>query len=259
MPRPDAQIVEAFRRKWYKHQHDTFGAEIFSSHPRGELRSHAVERRAGGCATAGPARPVAALEELVQAYWFPLYAFARRQGEPPATAEDMVQGFFAVLLEKKYLAQVDRSKGRFRSFLLAALRHYMSKQRARGRALKRGGGVRVIALDGLDAEKRYAVEPADNADARADVRSPVGPGRAGPGAGRGWRAEYASAGKARLYAAIEPCLTGAGPSTMPQLPRELKMTEGALRTAAASPPPAVPRSASRRNRRNGRVVRTGGG
>ena len=103
-----------------------------------------------------------ALEELIQAYWFPLYAFVRRQGEPPAAAEDMVQEFFARLLEKKYLAQVDQSKGRFRSFLLGSLKHFLSNERDKDRAQKRGGGRMVIALDGLDARARYAVEPADD-------------------------------------------------------------------------------------------------
>ena len=65
-----------------------------------------------------------ALEELIQAYWFPLYAFVRRQGESPAAAEDLVQEFFARLLEKKYLSQVDPSKGKFRSFLLAAVKQH---------------------------------------------------------------------------------------------------------------------------------------
>ena len=84
-----------------------------------------------------------ALEELIQAYWFPLYAFVRRQGalgKTPAEAEDLVQEFFARLLEKKYLAQVDRSKGKFRSFLLAAMKHFLSKERARLRTQKRGAG-----------------------------------------------------------------------------------------------------------------------
>jgi len=172
-----------------------------------------------------------ALEELVQAYWFPLYAFVRRQGDSPATAEDMVQGFFAKLLEKKYLAQVDRSKGRFRSFLLAAIKNFMSKERARDRALKRGGGVRVIALDSLDAEARYAVEPADNVTAERlfdrqwalavldQVLARLG-------------AEYAAAGRARLYEAIEPCLTaGAGAVDYAKVACWLKMTEGAVRVA----------------------------
>jgi len=175
-----------------------------------------------------------ALEELIQAYWFPLYAFVRRQGslgETPAAAEDMVQEFFARLMEKKYLAQIDRSKGKFRSFLLAAVKHFLSNERARDRAQKRGGGRAVIALDALAAEARYAVEPADD----------MTPERLFD---RRWalavlelvlerlRREYAEGGKAKLYEAIEPCLTcGAGAVDYVQVSRELKMTEGAVRVA----------------------------
>lgn len=172
-----------------------------------------------------------ALEELIQAYWFPLYAFVRRQGESPAGAEDIVQAFFARLLEKKYLTQVDRSKGKFRSFLLAAVKHFLSKERARDRAQKRGGGRAVIALDALDAEARYAVEPADD----------MTPERLFD---RRWalavlelvlqrlRGKYAGSGKAKLYEAIEPCLTcGAGAIDYSQVSRDLKMTKGTLRVA----------------------------
>jgi RNA polymerase sigma-70 factor (ECF subfamily) len=180
----------------------------------------------------GPDTPTRrALEELIQAYWFPLYAFVRRQGQSPAGAEDMVQEFFARLLEKKYLAQVDRSKGRFRSFLLAAVKHFLAKERARDRAKKRGGGRPVIALDALDAEARYAVEPADD----------MTPERLFD---RRWalavlelvlerlRGEYAQCGKAELYQAIEPCLTwGAGAIDYVHVSHEMKMTEGAVRVA----------------------------
>ena len=171
-----------------------------------------------------------AMEELIQAYWFPLYAFVRRQGESPASAEDMVQEFFARLLEKKYLAQVDRAKGKFRSFLLAAMKHFLSNERNKLRAKKRGGGA-VIALDGLSAEARYAVEPADEMTAERLFD-------------RRWalavldqvlarlNAEYAQGGKTNLYQALEPCLTsGAGAVNYAQASRELGMTEGAVRSA----------------------------
>lgn len=172
-----------------------------------------------------------ALEELIQAYWFPLYAFVRRQGESPVAAEDAVQEFFARLLEKKYLSQVDRSKGKFRSFLLACVKHFLSKERARGRALKRGGGRTVIALDALDAEARYAVAPADD----------LTPERLFD---RRWalavlelvlerlRKEYAQAGKAGLYQAVEPCLTGgAGALDYAKVASEQGMAEASVRVA----------------------------
>jgi RNA polymerase sigma factor (sigma-70 family) len=107
----------------------------------------------------------AALEDLCAAYWYPLYAFARRSGSSPEDAEDVVQSFFATLLEKEWLAQADPERGRFRTFLLAAFRHHASHVRERGRAQKRGGGRIPVPLD--DAEVRYAREPADRLTAEA--------------------------------------------------------------------------------------------
>ena len=106
-------------------------------------------------------RARAALEALCRTYWYPLYAFARRLGQSPHDAEDSVQGFFAICLEKHYLAAAEQAKGRFRSFLLLALKRYLAKERDKSRARKRGGGERPIALDGLSAEQRYALEPAE--------------------------------------------------------------------------------------------------
>ena len=100
-----------------------------------------------------------ALEKLCRAYWYPLYAYARRNGSSPHDAQDLTQGFFAQLLEKNYLAQVGREKGRFRSFMLAAFKHFLSDQHDRATAAKRGGNQKIISLDD-DAEDRYGHEPA---------------------------------------------------------------------------------------------------
>jgi RNA polymerase sigma-70 factor (ECF subfamily) len=110
-------------------------------------------------------RARAAMEALCRAYWYPLYAFVRRMGQSPHDAEDSVQGFFAVCLEKNYLAVAQKEKGRFRSFLLLALKRYLAKERDKSRARKRGGGQKPIALDSLTAEQRYAVEPAEHLSA----------------------------------------------------------------------------------------------
>jgi DNA-directed RNA polymerase specialized sigma24 family protein len=99
-----------------------------------------------------------ALQTLCRAYWQPLYFFVRRQGYEPADAEDLTQGFFARLLEKNYLLQVGPEKGRFRSFLLVALRHFISDERDYARALKRGGGKTHLAFDTESAELLYAKE-----------------------------------------------------------------------------------------------------
>jgi RNA polymerase sigma factor (sigma-70 family) len=103
-----------------------------------------------------------ALAKLCQAYWYPLYAFVRRQGHGPHDAQDLTQEFFMRLLEKDYLGDVDRSKGKFRSFLLAALKHFLSKEWARAKTLKCGGGRTFVPLDIFPSETRYLREPEDN-------------------------------------------------------------------------------------------------
>ena len=103
----------------------------------------------------------AALEKLCRTYWPPLYAFVRRSGHAPADAQDLTQGFFLQLLQRNFLDGVDPCKGRFRSFLLAALQHHLSNERDRARAQKRGGGLAPISIDAQDAEGRYLLEPAD--------------------------------------------------------------------------------------------------
>jgi RNA polymerase sigma-70 factor (ECF subfamily) len=101
-----------------------------------------------------------ALEKLCRSYWYPLYAFVRRQGRGPHDAQDLTQEFFARLLEKHYLEEVDRAKGRFRSFLLAALKHFLSNEWDRQRAHKRGGASPHVPIDTQFAESRYGLEPA---------------------------------------------------------------------------------------------------
>ena len=102
-----------------------------------------------------------ALVTLCTAYWYPLYAFVRRQGYRTEDAQDLTQAFFAKLLEKNYLGEADQQRGRFRSFLLASLKHFLANQRDYARAQKRGGGRPVISLDFESAESRYRHEPPD--------------------------------------------------------------------------------------------------
>ncbi len=101
-----------------------------------------------------------ALEELCQAYWFPLYAYIRRSGESKEDAEDITQGFFLNLLGRSDLAGLDRGKGKFRSFLLASLKHYISNDRDRKRTKKRGGHITHLPLDWEDADAKFNL--ADN-------------------------------------------------------------------------------------------------
>lgn len=110
-------------------------------------------------AAGGPASR-RALSSLCEAYWYPLYAFVRRQGYDADAARDLTQGYFLTFLEKDYLADVKPEAGRFRSFLLASLKHFLSKVRDKERALKRGGGKVVLAIDLDDAESRFLAERA---------------------------------------------------------------------------------------------------
>jgi RNA polymerase sigma-70 factor (ECF subfamily) len=103
----------------------------------------------------------AALADLCQSYWYPLYVYLRRRGYPQQEAEDLVQGFFAQLLEKNYIKAADRERGRFRSFLLTSLKNYAANEWDRRTALKRGGDATTLSLDFEDAEGRYVIEPAD--------------------------------------------------------------------------------------------------
>lgn len=101
----------------------------------------------------------AALATLCETYWYPLYAFLRRRGHDAEDAQDLTQAFFARLLEKRTLRQADPARGRFRSFLLAALQHFVANERDRDRAKKRGGGVPVLSLEFETAEGRFLREP----------------------------------------------------------------------------------------------------
>ena len=105
-----------------------------------------------------------ALAQLCRSYWYPLYAFVRRKGHTPEDAQDLTQAFFARLLEKNYVAQADRTRGRFRTFLLAALEHFLADEWDKSKRLKRGGGQQILSFDALSAEERYQLEPSDLAD-----------------------------------------------------------------------------------------------
>lgn len=172
-----------------------------------------------------------AMSSLAQTYWFPLYGFIRREGYSAQDAEDLTQEFITKLIEKQYLADVDPTKGRFRSFLLASLRHFLSNQRDRDLAAKRGGRHRFIALDQLDAEARYQLEPAtdltperlfDRRWALALLDQVLN--RLGD--------DYARTGRADVYETLKPVLQ-ADPDapTYAQLGKRLAMSETAIKVA----------------------------
>jgi DNA-directed RNA polymerase specialized sigma24 family protein len=173
-----------------------------------------------------------ALAELCGAYWYPLYAFVRRKGRDAESAQDIVQGFFARLLEKGDLALVDRAKGRFRSFLMASCSHFLSNQSDRDRARKRGGGRTPISIDGPEAEGRYGKEPTHDLTAERLFE-------------RRWattlldnvlgavEAEMARAGKSRQFEVLRPALLGGGERVpYARIAAELGLSEEAARAAA---------------------------
>jgi DNA-directed RNA polymerase specialized sigma24 family protein len=102
-----------------------------------------------------------ALAELCRTYWYPLYVYTRRRGNNPAEAEDLTQGFFARLLEKNYISNITPGVGRFRSFLLTSLKHYLANEWDRAQTFKRGGGKVIFSLDDENPEARYKFEPVD--------------------------------------------------------------------------------------------------
>ena len=173
----------------------------------------------------------AALERLCSSYWYPLYAFVRRRGQAPPDAEDLTQAFFARLLAHNWIAQADRHKGRFRSFLLMAMKRFLAKEWDKVKTLKRGGQVRLVPFQWDTAETRYTREP-------ADIRTPEQVFE------KQWaltllasvlnrlREDYSRDGKGALFHTLEPCLIGSR-DTQPYaaLAAELGMSEGAARVA----------------------------
>ena len=129
------------------------------SGPRQFATTHwSVVLRAGDSQASASAE---ALDSLCRAYWYPLYVYVRCRGRGPEEAGDLTQEFFARLLEKKWLREADPSRGRFRTFLLTAMMHFLANEWRQGQTLKRGGGRECIALDALEAEERFGLEPRD--------------------------------------------------------------------------------------------------
>jgi RNA polymerase sigma-70 factor (ECF subfamily) len=106
-------------------------------------------------------RARAALTSLCRAYWYPLYAYVRRRGYTAPDAQDLTQEFFARLLQQNWLQQADRQRGKFRTFLLTALSHFLANEWDKAKAQKRGGTVQFVPLQLDDAETKYGMEPTD--------------------------------------------------------------------------------------------------
>ncbi len=173
-----------------------------------------------------------ALAELCQTYWYPLYAFIRRQGCSPHDAEDLTQEFFARLIEKDFVADARREKGRFRTFLLTALKRFLANEWDRQHAQKRGGFQRLVSIDQDLAESRFSVEPAHGL--QPDLLFE-----------RQWalallervlarlREEYGAADRAKLFEHLRSCLTGEE-SALPyaEIAARLNLSEAAVKMAA---------------------------
>jgi RNA polymerase sigma-70 factor (ECF subfamily) len=172
-----------------------------------------------------------ALARLCETYWYPLYAFARRWGHTADEAQDLTQGFFARLLEKHYLGDVRPERGRFRSFLLASLKHFLLNERDRVLAQKRGGGHVPVPLEIDTAEGRYRLEPSDTATPETIFE-------------RRWaltlldrvgarlREEYAESDRKELFERLEGFLTGQSATPKyAEVGEALGMTEGAVKVA----------------------------
>jgi len=173
-----------------------------------------------------------ALEKLCRTYWYPVYAYLRRRGRGEQDAQDLTQGFFAHLLERRSIQGVEREKGKFRSFMLASLNYYVADERDRANAQKRGGGREIFSLDTQEAEQRYRLEPVDERSPEKiferrwamtlldQVLAKLGQ-------------EFADAGKRELFERLQGFLVeGTGDKTFAVLAQEVGMTEEAVKKAA---------------------------
>jgi RNA polymerase sigma factor (sigma-70 family) len=172
-----------------------------------------------------------ALATLCENYWFPLYAFVRRAGHTAEDAEDLTQEFFARLLAPDFLTKADRRKGKFRSYLLAALKHFLADEWDRAHAQKRGGGKAVISFDGLDAETRYRLEPASDLTPERMFEKQWALSLLERVLSR-LEAEMAAVGKSELFEALKETLTGGRSITYAAIGAALGMSEGAVKVAA---------------------------
>lgn len=172
-----------------------------------------------------------ALATLCETYWYPLYAYVRRRGYRAEEAPDLTQEFITQLLEKESLAVANQERGKFRSFLLASMNHFLANERRRAKALKRGGGRFAVSLDFESAESRYGLEPAHDWTPERIYERRWALTLLEKALGKLGR-EFAGRGKRRLFERLKAFLVGEK-STVPyqEMAAKLGMTEGALKTA----------------------------
>lgn len=172
-----------------------------------------------------------ALARLCSLYWYPVFAFVRRQGHRADDAQDLTQAFFTRLIEKGDLSDADRSRGRFRSFLLTACQHFLANEHDRAIALKRGGGQLRLSMDVATAEGRYerALAHSETPERLYDRQWCL---TLLDGVLETLRAEHAAAGKENVFDRLQEFLTaGADAGTHADAARELGMSAGAVKVA----------------------------
>ena len=171
-----------------------------------------------------------ALEELCRSYWHPIYAFVRYRGYSSDDAQDLTQSFFARLIETGGFASADPRRGRFRSYLLGAMKHFLANEWRRAQTQKRGGQVQFIEWDARDWEARYAgaSKQVDDPEQLFDREWAL---ETVAGALRALSDEMANAGKREQFDALRSSLTGEEDSSREQIAERLDMSEGAVRVA----------------------------
>jgi len=170
-----------------------------------------------------------ALEELCRTYWYPLYVFTRSRGYPPADAQDLTQSFFVRFIESGGFASADRDRGRFRTYLLGALKHFLANEWHRARMQKRGGGRTFLEWDALEPEARYALEPAQSTDPNLRYDREWALQLVAQAKDR-LRAEWEAGGKGALFDTLKASLAGEEPPRSETAER-LGMSEGAVKAA----------------------------
>ncbi len=177
--------------------------------------------------TLDPNRAREALQQLCTAYWYPLYAYLRRRGHQPADAEDLVQGFIAHLLSNQFFTSAVSDKGRFRSYLLAALNHFVADTVDHAHRQKRGDGKPLLSLDAIVAEHRYALEPA-NPDTPEQLFERRWALTLLDNVLRQLESEAAASGRADLFARLKGVLLGDRGVSYAELAPQLGLSEAAL-------------------------------
>ena len=170
-----------------------------------------------------------ALEELCRAYWYPLYAFVRNRGYSSFDAQDLTQSFLAEFIETGGFASADRERGRFRTYLLGAMKHFLANEWHRGQTQKRGGGRQFLEWDALDPEARYALEPMQSGDPDL-VYDKEWALELVARAKKKLRVESEANGKGELFEALKQSLAGNEPPRNETAAR-LSLSEGALKAA----------------------------